>query len=77
MRAKKFSEKEIADYYKAKAATTELAYSINRSLSVYVEVIDPVIENYVTPWLNMGYDGETLLFLATYCSGKIAVRSPI
>ena len=68
--SKKFSEKEIADYYKTKAATTELAYSINRSLSVYVEVIDPVIENYVTPWLNMGYDGETLLFLATYCFRK-------
>ena len=68
--SKKFSEKEIADYYKTKAETAELAYSINRSLSVYTEVIDPVIENYVTPWLNMGYDGETLLFLATYCFKK-------
>lgn len=68
--SKKFSEKEIADYYKSKAETAELAYSINRSLSVYTEVIDPVIENYVTPWLNMGYDGETLLFLATYCFKK-------
>lgn len=65
--SKKFSEKEIADYYKSKAETTELAYAINRSLSVYTEVIDPVIENYVTPWLNMGYDKETLLFLATCC----------
>lgn len=65
--SKKFSEKEIADYYKSKAETAELAYAINRSLSVYTEVIDPVIENYVTPWLNMGYDKETLLFLATCC----------
>lgn len=67
---KKFSEKEIADYYKLKAKTTELAYAINRSLSVYTEVIDPVIENYVIPWQNMGYDEETLLFLATYCFKK-------
>lgn len=68
--SKKFSEKEIADYYKSKAKTTELAYAINRSLSVYTEVIDPVIENYVIPWQNMGYDEETLLFLATYCFKK-------
>ncbi len=68
--SKKFSEKEIADFYKSKAKTTELAYAINRSLSVYTEVIDPVIENYVIPWQNMGYDEETLLFLATYCFKK-------
>ena len=68
--SKKFSEKEIADYYKSKAKTTELAYAINRSLSVYTEVIDPVIENYVIPWQNIGYDEETLLFLATYCFKK-------
>lgn len=68
--SKKFSEKEIADYYKSKAKTTELAYAINRSLSVYTEIIDPVIENYVIPWQNMGYDEETLLFLATYCFKK-------
>ena len=68
--SKKFSEKEIVDYYKSKAKTTELAYAINRSLSVYTEVIDPVIENYVIPWQNMGYDEETLLFLATYCFKK-------
>lgn len=68
--SKKFSEKEIADYYRSKAKTTELAYAINRSLSVYTEVIDPVIENYVIPWQNMGYDEETLLFLATYCFKK-------
>lgn len=67
---KKFSESEIADYYKSKNKTNEIAFAVNRALSVYTEVIDPVSENYVTPWLNMGYDEETLVFIATYCFKK-------
>ena len=67
---KKFSESEIADYYKSKNKTNEIAFAVNRALSVYTEVIDPVSENYVPPWLNMGYDEETLIFIATYCFKK-------
>ncbi|MBR1676065.1 MAG: DnaD domain protein [Clostridia bacterium] len=65
--AKRFSVEEISGYYKEKNKTTDLAYKINRALSVYVEVIDPVVENYVSPWLNKGYDDETLIFIANVC----------
>jgi len=68
--SKKFSEKEICDYLKNKQNIKELAYKISRALSVYCEVIDPVLDNYVIPWLNKGYDEETLLFIANFCFRK-------
>ena len=68
--AKKFSPTEIGEYYDDKNRVVELAYKINRTLSVYNAVIDPVVDNYVYPWINKGYDEETLLFIANYCFKK-------
>lgn len=68
--AKVFSKKEIENYLAKKTENIELAKQISRELSVYVEVINPVLDNYLNPWLSLGYDGETLLFLANYCFRK-------
>lgn len=68
--AKRFSPEEIESYYKEKKQMAEIAYSVNKTLSVYAEVIDPVVENYVIPWLNKGFDGEALVFIANYCFRK-------
>lgn len=68
--AKKFSPSEIEEFYKEKNTVAELAYKINRELSVYKAVIDPVVENYVYPWINKGYDEDALLFIANYCFKK-------
>lgn len=68
--AKKTSKKEIEDYYDTRNRLTELARKIDRALSVYVEVVDPVVDNYVSPWVGKGYDEQTLLFLADYCFKK-------
>ena len=35
-----------------------------------MEVIEPVIDNYLLGWLAMGYDADTLEFLANYCFKK-------
>ena len=67
---KKFSLPEIKSYYKERSKAVELAYKIDKALSVYVEVIDPVVENYVTPWQNKGFDEDSLLFIANYCFKK-------
>lgn len=68
--AKRFSPEEIDSFYKEKKHVTEIAYSVNKTLSIYTEVIDPVVENYVIPWLNMGYDEDSLVFIANYCFKK-------
>ena len=68
--AKKFSPEEIDSYYKEKKKITEIAYNVNKTLSVFTEVIDPVVENYVFPWVNKGYDEDSLVFIANYCFRK-------
>lgn len=67
---KLFSENEIADYLKKKDEYAELAKRICKNLSVYVQIIDPVVTEYVSPWLAKGFDGDTLEFLANYCFKK-------
>ena len=68
--AKKFSPEEIESFYKEKKRLTEIAYNVNKTLSVYTEVIEPVVENYVIPWTNKGYNEESLTFIANYCFRK-------
>ena len=67
---KLFTEKEIEDYLKQRDSYREIAVKVCKSLSVYVEVIDTVVETYVLPWTAKGYDGDTLEFLATWCFKK-------
>lgn len=68
--AKVFSKEEITAYIEQKAINADLGKKIAKELSVYVEVIKPVLDNYLNPWLSMGYDSETLLFIANYCFRK-------
>lgn len=68
--AKVFSKEEITAYIDQKAINADLGKKIAKELSVYVEVIKPVLDNYLNPWLSMGYDSETLLFIANYCFRK-------
>ena len=65
--AKCFTEKEITGYVARQTELTDLARTLTRSLSVYVEVMRPVIENYLNPWLALGFDEDTLKFIANYC----------
>lgn len=67
---KLFGEKEIEDYLKRKGEYADLAKRICKNLSVYVQIIEPVVTEYVSPWLAKGYDGDTLEFLASFCFKK-------
>lgn len=65
-----FTEQEIDKYLRRRDGYRDIAKNVCHNLSIYVEVLDTVVENYVTPWLSMGYDGDTLEFLANYCFRK-------
>lgn len=67
---KLFTEKEIENYLKQREEYKDLAYKVCKALSVYVEVIDPVVETYILPWTAKGFDGDTLEFLANWCFKK-------
>ena len=69
---KSFSKEEIAEYMDKKQTVYDLAIKINKALSIYVDVIDTVVDNYTKKWLSYGFDQDTLLYIANHCfkSGK-------
>ena len=73
---KSFSKQEIAEYMDNKKAIYELAIKINKALSIYVEVIDTVVDTYTKKWLSYGFDEPTLLFIASTCfkNGKSSLQ---
>lgn len=62
-----FSCLEIDEYEKNKQELTLLAKNICKNLGIYYENIEPVLENYVINWINLGYDDKTLLKISNYC----------
>ena len=70
--AKCFSKDEINLHSNEKQHQYELALKINRALSVYVDVLDTEIDEYISKWIAFGFDDDTLLLIANQCfkSGK-------
>lgn len=64
---KKLSIKEIEDYEKEKSEMYTLAREINKKMGLYYENLEPVVENYVSKWLNLGHNSTSLFALADYC----------
>ncbi len=64
---KSFSKEEIAEYVKNKNSIYELAIKINKLLSIYVDVLDPVVDTYTKKWLSYGFNQESLCFIASHC----------
>lgn len=64
---KLFSEQEIASFEKDKQELFDLAKEIVKSLGLYYENLEVVVENYVLKWINLGFDKKLLLEIANYC----------
>lgn len=64
---KLYTPQEIESYTCTKEKLYNLTLQINKTLSVYYEVLEPEIETYTSKWINIGYTEQTLLFLASYC----------
>ena len=71
---KLFSIDEIENYQKNKGEIMTLAKNINKAIGVYYENLETVAENYIIPWLNLGYEKETLEEIAKVCF-KTSVRT--
>ncbi len=61
------SVREIESYESSKQELLELTREINRIIGYYHPSLELVAEEYVTPWTQKGYDGETLKLIAKYC----------
>lgn len=71
---KLFTEQEIEAYENNKETLLVTAKTITKSLGLYYENLEPVVDNYVTKWDSLGYDSKTLAIIANYCF-KNSVRT--
>ncbi|MDD2445823.1 MAG: DnaD domain protein [Clostridia bacterium] len=64
---KKISISEIEEYEKQKVEMFALAKQITKTIGIYYEDLENVVETYVSKWLDLGHVKESLLTLANYC----------
>ncbi|MBQ8792035.1 MAG: DnaD domain protein, partial [Clostridia bacterium] len=64
---KLFSSIEIDSFEKEKQELYSIAKAINKSLGLYYENLETVVENYILKWINMGFDKSLLFEIAEFC----------
>ncbi|HKL93652.1 MAG TPA: DnaD domain protein [Clostridia bacterium] len=62
-----FTEPEMKDYEEHCTKLRELAIKINKTIGVFYESLDHIIEVYTIPWTEKGFDEEALSAIAHYC----------
>lgn len=65
---------EIENYENEKENLYFIAMTINKELGIFYEDLTKEIESYVVPWINMGFDVETLKLVADNCF-KSSIRT--
>lgn len=68
------SLKEIEAYNSEKTRLYDLAKNINKTIGVYYQSVDNIIDEYIAGWLSKGFDDDTLLEIAKFCF-KSGIRS--
>ncbi len=64
---KLMSVQEIENYENEKENLFAIAVAVNKELGIYYEDLTKEIETYIVPWINMGFDVETLKMVADNC----------
>ena len=65
---------EIENYESEKKTSTEVAKKITTNLGLYYENLEPVVDNYIFKWFNMGFSVSMLEQISNY-SFKTNVRT--
>lgn len=61
------SVQEIDMYLANKQAMYKLAYNVNKTLGLYYENVEYIVEKYIGNWLSHGFDERAILLVAEYC----------
>ncbi len=71
---KLFEVQDIQNFEEECAKSQEIAKKVVKSLGLYYENLEPVVENYILPWLALGFSEGMLTEISTYCF-KTGVRT--
>ncbi len=58
---------EISHYIEHKTMLYDVAKLVTKSIGVYYQNLDIVVEEYISKWIYRGYDQDTLAMLSKYC----------
>ena len=58
---------EIDLYEAEKTKLFEIAKNITKNLGLYYENLEPVVDNYVYEWINLGFSEKMLTEISNYC----------
>ena len=61
---------EIEEFESNRDKLYALAKNINRTIGVYYEQLDYIIETYINDWLSKGYEEDALIMIADACFRK-------
>ena len=64
---KLFSTNEIELFEEEKSKASKIAKTITKNLGLYYENLEPVIENYIFNWVNLGFSENMLEEISNYC----------
>lgn len=59
--------KDIENHSKHKKKLYEIAIEVNKTLGIFYQSLDNIIETYISPWINKGFDQATLKKIANFC----------
>lgn len=62
-----FTAEDMKDYNARREHLQDLAVRINKTIGVFYESLDHVLEVYTSPWLEKGFSDDALLLIAHYC----------
>ena len=63
---KLFTRDDIQNFESEKKESMKIAKQITSNLGLYYENLEPVVENYVYKWFNMGFSIDMLLSISNY-----------
>ncbi len=64
---KLFTMEEITHYSDQREALFETAKNISRTLGLYYQNLENVVDTYIADWFNKGFETDTLNFISNYC----------
>ncbi len=62
-----YSAKEMKDYKTHRESLYAIARDVNKTIGVYYESLDYIVESYINPWVQKGFDEDSILTIAQYC----------
>ena len=64
---KLFTMEEIMSFSEKRESMFELAKTVSKTLGLYYQNLENVVDTYIADWTNKGYDFDSLMFISHYC----------